>query len=331
MHIFIDESGSFSGIDSETPSVSTLGALVLPSYCLPKLFRKYAKLREHLPKRNNEVKGSLLDESQFAQVIDLLRRNQALFCGSMIDLSNHTPDDIELHRTKGIAALERNLADGHTQELRENLKNLQERMASFSKPLYVQMMVTVDLLHRAMEEMIGFHCQRNPKELAGFHWMVDAKQKSITDWEDWWSNTLIVWLQAMSIRQPKSLNSDGNYQHFERFFIYETPGYLLNTVPPRLDGRPVGVDLQKVFGEHFDFSSDPLPGLELVDIVTNCLRRALIGNLQEAGWLPLRELMINGPDYSVRPVSMKFEDQIDSHSYSEVLHKLIPGARPLSP
>lgn len=40
MHIFIDESGTFTGIGGNAPAVSTIGALVLTSHSLPKLFRR---------------------------------------------------------------------------------------------------------------------------------------------------------------------------------------------------------------------------------------------------------------------------------------------------
>ena len=227
MHIFIDELGAFSGTGNSEPAISTLGALVLPSHRLPKLFKRYNRLRLSLPKRNGEVKGSLLNEAQISKVIGLLRINEAIFCSSMIDMADHSPEDIERHRTDGVEALARNLTDGHTPELRANVAQLQQRMKAFSPPLYAQMMVTLDLLHRVMEEMVGFHCQRNPKELESFHWIVDAKQQGhVSDWEEWWSNTLVVWLQSMSIKRPGALFKFGDYRHFQRFFLDEVPEYL---------------------------------------------------------------------------------------------------------
>ena len=51
--------------------------------------------------------------------------------------------------------------------------------------------------------------------------------------------------------------------------------------------------LRLLMKEAFRFSSDPEPGLELVDIVTNATRRALMGHLGSAGWLSLPRLMIH--------------------------------------
>jgi hypothetical protein len=100
VHIFIDESGTFTGVGADAPAVSTLGALIMPSHRLPKLFKKYSRLRANLPTRQGEVKGRLLDERQVAAVIEILRINGALFCASMIDLADHTAEDIAQHRAR---------------------------------------------------------------------------------------------------------------------------------------------------------------------------------------------------------------------------------------
>jgi hypothetical protein len=328
VHIFIDESGTFGGLGSDKPAISAQGALILPSYQLPRLFAKYAKLRLRLPKRSGEVKGSLLNEQQVACVVELLRKNGSIFCGSMIDMADHTEDDISNHRARGVDSLAANLTDGHTPELRAAVADLQKRMAGFSGPLYVQMMVMIDLLHRVLEEMVNYHCQRNPKELAEFHWVVDGKEPTcVTDWEDWWSKTLVVWLQAISLKRPAVMLESGDYRHFQRFILKELPAYLQDHAPETDRRLGAGFDLQLLFRESFRFSTDVEPGLELVDIVTNALRRALTGNLGEDGWLPLRSLMIHRRDIYVRPVSLLFEDRKLTRSYSKVLHSFRSGGR----
>jgi hypothetical protein len=328
MHIFLDESGSFGGIDAGSPALSAQGALILGTSRLPRISQKYQKLRLRLPKRNGEVKGSLLDEDEVAAVIELLRKNGAIFCASIIDMADHTKDDVAKHRDKGVQSLGANLTEGHTAELRAGVADLQRRMAGFSDPLYCQMMVTIDLLHGVMEEMITYHCQRNAKELAEFHWVVDAKNPGlVTDWEDWWSKTLVVWLQAISLKRPGRLIPGGDYRHFQRFLMGEIPNYLKEHAPETNPGPGAGIDLQLMFQESFRFSADVEPGLELVDITTNALRRALVGNLREEGWLPLRSLMIHRSDFYVRPVSMLFQDRRLSRPYSKMLSRFRSGGR----
>lgn len=310
MHIFIDESGTFTGLGKDAPAVSVLGALILATHRLPKLFGKYERLRANLPKNHKgEVKGSKLDEVQVAAVVELLRKNGAIFCASMIDLAGHTAEDIAGHRDRRSASLAANLTDGHKPELRAGVAALQGRMAAFPDQLYVQGAVMIDLLYRIMQDMIVYHCQRFPKELAEFHWVVDAKDPAVvTDWEDWWSKTLVIWLQAMSLEKPGAMLPGGDYRYFRRFIFDELPAYLRDVAPPGDRTYGAGVDLQLMYGESFRFSSAPEPGLELVDIVTNALRRGLVGNLGEAGWLPLRGLMIHRSEVYVSPVGICADD-----------------------
>ena len=328
MHIFIDESGTFTGMGANTPAVSTLGALIIATHRLPKLFSKYARLRANLSKRKGEVKGSLLNEAQVAAVIEILRKNGAIFCASMIDLACHTAEDIAQHRIERTASLTANLTNGHKQKLRDGVFDLQQRMAGFSDQLYVQGAVMVDLLYQVMQDMIVYHCQRFPKELGEFHWVVDAKDPIVvTNWEDWWSKTLAIWLQAMSLEKPGAFLHGGDYRHFRRFIMDELPEYLRDVAPPGDRSYGAGVDLQMMFRESFRFSSDPEPGLEMVDIVTNALRRGLVGNLGEAGWLPLRGLMIHRSEVYVNPVGLLQPDRQLSRQLLGVMNKFRTGGR----
>jgi hypothetical protein len=112
----------------------------------------------------------------------------------------------------------------------------------------------------------------------------------------------------MSLEQPGAMLPGGDYRHFQRFIFDELPAYLRDVAPPGDRTYGAGVDLQLMYGESFRFSSKPEPGLGLVDIVTNALRRALVDNLGEAGWLPLRGLMIHRSDVYVSPVGLVADD-----------------------
>jgi hypothetical protein len=98
MHIFVDETGSFTGI-GQSPSISLVGALIIPDSLLDKLERKYAKLRKSFPKdEKGEVKGRLLNEQQIARVVSLLLQHSALFETASIDLGLHTEEGLKAFR-----------------------------------------------------------------------------------------------------------------------------------------------------------------------------------------------------------------------------------------
>src|ERR1700722_17520823 len=89
MHIFIDETGSFSGF--QLPStLSLVGALIIPSTRLRSLEREYRRLRPSLPMSNGEVKGRLLSEDHVAKLIPILHHHGALFEAVGIDMSVHS-------------------------------------------------------------------------------------------------------------------------------------------------------------------------------------------------------------------------------------------------
>jgi hypothetical protein len=311
MHIFIDESGTFSGAGAAVPSVSVVGALVLPSHKLQQVFGKYAKLRHNFPRNaKGEVKGSRLSEPQVSAVLETLRKNGALFFAAVIDLAAHTPAEIEEHRAALAAGLAVNLTDEHTHELRAGIARLQDRLLRFPSQLFVQGAMQVALLNQVIEEALNFYSQRWPQELGHFHWVVDAKNPvAITDWEDWWSVTLAIWLQAMTVNRPAKMFADGDFRHLQRFTFDELPDYLKSHVPRAVSASAPGLKLGLLLNENFRFSSEPEPGLELVDIATNALRRGLVGNLQEEGWLPLRRLMIHRPDIYVQVLGFVREEE----------------------
>ena len=51
---------------------------------------------------------------------------------------------------------------------------------------------------------------------------------------------------------------------------------------PRLEGK-TGLTLAGAYNK-VQFSADPLPGLEVVDVLTNAVRRGLTGSLGQRGW-----------------------------------------------
>jgi hypothetical protein len=59
------------------------------------------------------------------------------------------------------------------------------------------------------------------------------------------------------------------------------------------ESDPPPMDIGLILKESFTFSPAATPGLELVDVVTNATRRALIGNLDKTGWRRIPELMIH--------------------------------------
>jgi hypothetical protein len=84
MHIFIDESGSFTGFHAG--SIGVVGVLTIPDSVMDRVTKKYEKIRAQLPQENGEVKGRLLNEKQIDKVVTLHARNEVVFDVTALDL-----------------------------------------------------------------------------------------------------------------------------------------------------------------------------------------------------------------------------------------------------
>lgn len=328
MKIFIDESGVFRKTENRSYSISCIGSLVIANCYYPKLIKKYLEIRPSLPKDiKGEVKGKMLNEKQVSRIIDLLRRNDALFEAVLIDMNMQ--DDMYLQEQRNI------LRENHSNRLSEStqnrykrtLKMLNSRLDAMSPQLFVQFTLTTKLINRVLQHAPTYFSQRQPKELGEFEWYVDAKGKNgITNAEKWWRLTVSPFLSTLS----KNDEEGGVHIRYGDYSYYDnTYGAEINDHPPIEGGSSSnGTDLRKVFS-NFNFMSDYNYGLELVDIVTNTLRRALMGNLQESGWHNLPEIIIRRQDQLSIPIILfsDGEDVIRHAPYQRIYNKLNPGRK----
>lgn len=327
VHIFIDESGTFTTGGSEH-SVSVVGALVVPDTYRARLEAKYGRLRRDLPQEGGEVKGRLLSEQDVALIVTTLRRHQVLFEVSAIDVGAHADGAIAAHQAEQAVRFPKQLTAKHHPNIHEAVRKLQERLQRMSAPLYAQSQVTIDVVDRVIRHSTLYYCQRIPEELGAFHWVVDAKNPGgVTAWEDWWSYVVMPALQSKSLREPLTMLKEGDYRHFERFNT--TMGdHLKPYIESGKDSEEAG-DVGLIIREHFRFSSEPEPGLELADIMTNAVRRAMTGHLGRSGWEDIPRLMIHRKQHYVRVLALQLTQPLRATSwpYMPVLKHFETGGK----
>ena len=233
VHIFIDESGTFTPSPSSS-AISLVRALIIPTSESAQLEEKYARLRPQLLKDGNEVKGRQLSESDVASVVTMLRRHDVLLEVTAIDMGMHDTSEIIAHKKAQAAAITGTVPD-HAQATKHvQVRRLRQRLEAISPQLYVQSVLTFDLIERVIEHGTMYYSQRRPRELDAFRWVIDAKGKGrITEWEDWWSFFVMPVLQSKSLRRPMKIFAEGDYSHFHRLSI-EAPDHLKpHTLAPR--------------------------------------------------------------------------------------------------
>lgn len=307
MHIFIDESGTFSA-GSGAHNISVVGALIIPDSCLKRVERKYKKIRPKLPKDKGEVKGRLLNEAEIDRVVEMLVKFDVLFEITAFDIGNDTEmeKDLNYHRTIQAEKITENLKETMHPQFVKSVWEMRKRLEVMSLSLYAQSIATFDLIERIIHHATLYYVQRIPKELAAFHWVIDAKGTQIkTDWEDWWSQMTPPFLQSRSLKKPYSWLIGADYSYFERFNMKQLD-YLKTHLPK--DHKDEATDLKKLLNESFRFSPDNSCGLELCDVLTNAVRRALIGNLGISGWGKIRRLMVNTKQQYIHVLRTKSAD-----------------------
>lgn len=106
---------------------------------------------------------------------------------------------------------------------------------------------------------------------------------------------------------PEGFHAD--YSHYEKFSSEDDKGEK-------------GTSL-KLLLKDLQFYSDVQWGLELVDIVTNAVRRSLTGNLQKEGWQNIHRLMIHDNDgpYISFVLYQESRDVIHAASYTAVVNE----------
>ncbi|WP_315751461.1 MULTISPECIES: hypothetical protein [unclassified Bradyrhizobium] len=304
MHIFIDETGTFTGI-GQPLSISMIGALIVPDSRKASLEREYGKLRKSLPTERGEVKGKRLSEKEIVGLMPILRHHDVIFEVAAIDLGVHTEEGIRRNQAQRAQAMTNGLTEQHHQSLVDAIWKARRELEGYSLQLNIQSAVIFELIDRVLEHATMYYSQRRPEELANFHWVIDAKGDNSfpTPWETWWTTFIKPALQSKMASAPLGLLKIGDYSHMKRFELDEISDFMKDMLKPKPDG-PKPMDLGLVLSESLRFSKDPEPGLELVDILTNATRRALRGNLQPEGWQEIPSIMIARNPTTIRLLSL---------------------------
>ncbi|QIO32312.1 hypothetical protein [Bradyrhizobium sp. 1(2017)] len=304
MHIFIDETGTFTGI-GQPLSISMIGALIVPDARKSSLEREYGKLRKYLPTEKGEVKGKRMSEKDIAKLMPILRHHDVIFEVAAIDLGLHTEDGIRRNQAARAEAMTNGLTDKHHQSMIDAVWKARHELENYSLQLNIQSAIIFELIDRVLEHGTMYYCQRRPMELSAFHWVIDAKgDNSIpTPWEEWWTMFIKPALQSKMARDPMGAIKIGDYSHMKRFEFDEISDFMRDILNPKPDG-PKPMNLGLVLSESLRFSKDPEPGLEMVDILTNATRRALRGSLQPEGWQEIPTIMISRNPHTIQLLSL---------------------------
>lgn len=307
MNIYIDESGIFANPNNRSKALSCVGALVIPICLIDDVLNDFINLRNSWLGPSAEIKGSDLNETQVASVVELLKRYDVIFKVGAIDLALHKAEDIAHWRKKQEQGITRNLNDKFQPQLISDIKKLRSATERLSDPLFIQAILSTLVVDDILREATLYYCQRLPKELGAFHWIIDAKDRRLTRYERLWRGIILPFLQSESLREPHPRLIGGDYSYYKRFMGVKgrAPHHLRNHVQD--PDKPFHFsDIGMIMTEsmHFTQSHKNL-GVQLADILVTSFRRALDRTLGEEAWKDLGSLMVLKLNETVRFIELK--------------------------
>ena len=292
MNIFIDEAGTFTIPSDREWSISCVGALVIPEQETEEVLLGFKNLKEKWGIKNGEIKGSKLNELEIASVISFLSQFDVIFEVTAIDMKMQTQKGLTTHRILQTDKFTVNITNQHKQTLIQSLREVQNQLRKMSNQLYVQAVCNAELLHNLIQKTTLYFAQRKPKELAEFNWVIDAKQERITTYEELWKKILPLMLQSKSFRKTFIQLEEADYSYFAKYCgeMPESPDHLkkaLGNISP-FEYIKIGEICKNL---RFQQSHENLC-LQIADILTTAIRRAMNGNLQIKGWEKIGHLMV---------------------------------------
>ena len=334
MHIFVDESGTFSKQLGSPADVSCMAALVVPDAEVDDVLAMFRTLKREWGVGSSELKGSSLNEPQAAQFVSKLSEYDVILTPVVIDLGLHGENDVANHKREQAEKITGNVTRAHTGSVVQDLLELQSRLLALPDQLYAQAVVAMRLVDKVIRVTTMYYSQRRPAELGAFHWVVDAKGRKLTEYERIWQKLVLPLLQTVSFKDPHIMLRGMDYSYFDRFKHEDqaVPSYLSQLVTS--DAPPAGItDLRMLLFEHFAVvQSDDDLGIQMSDLCNSIVARALRGTLQPEGFIDLGKLLVQWEDGGFHVAGLATgpgKTTALTTSYRETVKYLRSKARPL--
>lgn len=255
---------------------------MIPDAEIGRLRRKLSYITRDWPKApSGELKGGSLDAGHLTALVEQLFVRDALLYAAAIDMARENDEGLKNHKHEQCERITRYLTPEHHKNLVAQIWALRRTLEAMPVQLYVQSVLMNELTAIVVELTAMYFSQRRPRELGNFRWTIDAKDpRRITTQEKWWRDTLGPLQESRSSRKPLWRVNDHqfNYSFFDKAYEFEK----MKWYPGRPRELVKGYDIRKIISDHISFKdsrSDIL--LQSVDILTNFLRRLLMGRISD--------------------------------------------------
>lgn len=260
MRIYIDEAGAFIPPNSPRSLFSLVLALMVPTAVEEELFYEYLRLRDTWPNQAVEIKGSGLNESQAAQLIHLVLKYDTLVEFVALDTSSHPDSLVEDLKNRQADAVTANITREHHPGPILHLHQLGEAVRAMPNQLFLQAFAMWELLIGTVREGTLYFVQRQPRELGDIAWIIDRKDRTITEMEETWSTLILPLSESAFGKEPLACLAEADYTFFNaRYAIDEAtadPETLRHSEwLTSVYGKAPGVDAKRLLTEQRAFDN----------------------------------------------------------------------------
>jgi hypothetical protein len=95
------------------------------------------------------------------------------------------------------------------------MRELADATRRMPNQLFVQAYLMIELVLRVIEEITLYYVQRLPKELGSIEWIIDRKDRGITEMEDTWSTLILPMSESHFMNKPLACLQGADYSHFD--------------------------------------------------------------------------------------------------------------------
>jgi hypothetical protein len=308
---------------------------MIPASSEENLFYEFLRLRDTWPNQNVEIKGSTLDESQAARLIDLVLGYDTLVQFVALDANTHPDFVVEDFKNRQADGVTANITREHHPGPIPHLHQLGEAVRAMPNQLFLEAFAMWELIIRTIREGTLYFVQRQPQELGDIRWVIDRKDRTMTQVEDAWSTLILPLSERAFGRESLACLMGADYSYFEARY-----GFTEATADPEMlrhiqwlssvYGKPgktddwVGIDANRLLTEQLIFqdSRDSL-GLQLTDMLAAILRRALNDHLQLPGWKDFGGLLVRQQQPGVGFIQLGARDEIVMQGHARKVCKVL--------
>jgi hypothetical protein len=282
MHIFVDESGTFTH-SSNLESWSVVAAYVALEHRRRDIRELMCWVRA-IGNHGAETKLKHLSEDQYVWFLTELRKLEGLAFAVAVDVGLHRPEEVARHRDVQAHKVVEHRDKMIHESARRGLDDLSNQIRSLPTQLYTQLVCQLELFHKILTRAPLYFVQRHPPALANFRWRLDRKAKAPTAYEEAFRRILPTILQTMSLADPMIMLEGADYRHFSRFDYPpgEEPTYLKDVYGIESNGGSKGAsNIGKMVREDFKLAdSAATPGIQVADLIASGIRRLFRGGFQ---------------------------------------------------